>query len=153
MYLKTIWNVVSLRTVFVKILKPLSLSLSADLCIHSYWLSQLKQASHRKMIQSSTLRLWRSKILTCPLPHTSQLLSKMQPKCHALVLCHAALGFLARTSPFWCKKTIFENEEDHLNDHTWMWFWGTFNWIFVVIAYLKMKNTLWFSWLKLVILL
>ena len=35
----------------------LSLSLSADLCIHFYWLSQLRQASHRKMIQSSALRL------------------------------------------------------------------------------------------------
>ena len=58
------WNKIDvttsvLRTVFVKILKrlSLSLSLSADLCIHSYWLSQLKQASHRKMIQSSALRL------------------------------------------------------------------------------------------------
>ena len=38
-------------------MKRLSLSLSADLCIHSYWLSQLGQASHRKMIQSSALRL------------------------------------------------------------------------------------------------
>ena len=57
----------NLRTVFVKILKRLSLS--ADLCIHSYWLSRLRQASHRKMIQSSALRLrlWRFKILTCPL--------------------------------------------------------------------------------------
>ena len=34
----------------------LSLSLSADLCIHFYWLSQLRQASHREMIQR--LRLW-----------------------------------------------------------------------------------------------
>ena len=58
-----------LRTVFVKILKRLSLSLNADLCIHSYWLSRLRQAGHRKMIQSSALRLriWRFKILTCPL--------------------------------------------------------------------------------------
>ena len=58
-----------LRTVFVKILKllSLSLSLSADLCIHSYWLSWLRQASHRKMIQSSALRLRRFKILKCPL--------------------------------------------------------------------------------------
>ena len=46
------------------------LSLSADLCIHSYWLSQLRQASHRKMIQSSAL--WRFKILTCPLLKTSK---------------------------------------------------------------------------------
>ena len=44
-----------LRTVFVKILKCLSLSLSADLCIHSYWLSWLRQASQGKMIQSSAL--------------------------------------------------------------------------------------------------
>ena len=46
-----------------------SLSLSPDLCIHFYWLSRLRQASHRKMIQSSALRLrlWRFKILTCPL--------------------------------------------------------------------------------------
>ena len=43
-------------TVFVKILKRLSPN--ADLCIHSYWLSPLRQASHRKMIQSSALRLW-----------------------------------------------------------------------------------------------
>ena len=35
----------------------LSLSLNADLCIHFYWLSRLRQASHRKMIQSSALRL------------------------------------------------------------------------------------------------
>ena len=50
----------------VKILKRLSLN--ADLCIHSYWLSRLRQASHRKMIQSSALRirLWRFKIWTCP---------------------------------------------------------------------------------------
>ena len=34
----------------------LSLSLNADLCIHFYWLSRLREASHRKMIQSSTLR-------------------------------------------------------------------------------------------------
>ena len=55
------------RTVFVKILRRLSLS--ADLCIHSYLLSQLRQASHRKMIQISALilRLWHIKILTCPL--------------------------------------------------------------------------------------
>ena len=48
------------------------LSLSADLCIHSYWLSWLRQASHRKMIRSLTLRLrlWRFKILTCPLLNT-----------------------------------------------------------------------------------
>ena len=38
----------------------LSLSLNADLCIHFYWLSRLRQASHRKMIQISALklRLW-----------------------------------------------------------------------------------------------
>ena len=38
----------------------LSLSLNADLCIHFYWLSRLRQASYRKKIQSSalTLRLW-----------------------------------------------------------------------------------------------
>ena len=30
---------------------------SADLCIHFYWLSWLRQASHRKMIQRSELRL------------------------------------------------------------------------------------------------
>ena len=35
----------------------LSLSLNADLCIHFYCLSRLRQASHRKMIQSSALRL------------------------------------------------------------------------------------------------
>ena len=43
------------------------LSLNADLCIHFYWLSnKLRQASHRKMIQSSALRLrlWRFKIST-----------------------------------------------------------------------------------------
>ena len=34
-----------------------SLSLSTDLCIHFYCLSQLRQASQRKMIQSSALRL------------------------------------------------------------------------------------------------
>ena len=34
-----------------------SLSLSADLCIHFYWLSWLRQASHRKRIQSAALRL------------------------------------------------------------------------------------------------
>ena len=58
-----------LRTVFVKILKHLSLSLSADLCIHSYWLSRLRQASHRKMNQNSALRLrlWQFKNLTCPI--------------------------------------------------------------------------------------
>ena len=57
-----------LRTVFVKILKRLSLSLSANLCNHYYWLCWLRQASHRKMIQSSALRprLWRFKILKCP---------------------------------------------------------------------------------------
>ena len=44
-----------------------SLSLSAYLCIHFYWLSWLRLASHRTMIQSSTLRLRRFKILTCPL--------------------------------------------------------------------------------------
>ena len=56
-----------LRTVFVKVLKRRSLS--ADLCIHSYWLNRLRQASHRKMIQSSALRLrlWCFKILTSPL--------------------------------------------------------------------------------------
>ena len=36
----------------------LSLSLNADRCIHFYWLSRLRQARHRKMIQSSALRLW-----------------------------------------------------------------------------------------------
>ena len=53
------------RTFFVKILKRLSLS--ADLCIHFYWLSRLRQASHRKIIQKSALRLRlrRFKILTC----------------------------------------------------------------------------------------
>ena len=35
----------------------LSLSLNADLCIHFYWLSWLRQASHRKRIQSAALRL------------------------------------------------------------------------------------------------
>ena len=59
------------RTVFVKNLKclSLSLSLSAYLFIHFYWLSWLKQASHRKLIQNSALRLRlrRFKILTCPL--------------------------------------------------------------------------------------
>ena len=35
----------------------LSLSLSADLCIHFYWLSRLRQASHRKIIQNLALRL------------------------------------------------------------------------------------------------
>ena len=35
----------------------LSLCLIADLCIHFYWLSWLRQASLRKMIQSSALRL------------------------------------------------------------------------------------------------
>ena len=34
-----------------------SLSVSADICIHFYCLSRLKQASQRKMIQSSALRL------------------------------------------------------------------------------------------------
>ena len=38
-------------------MKRLCFSLSADLCIYSYWLSRLRQASHRKMIQSSALRL------------------------------------------------------------------------------------------------
>ena len=49
-----------------------SLSLNANLCIHFYWLSRLRQASHRKIIQSSALRqrLWRFKILTCPLLKT-----------------------------------------------------------------------------------
>ena len=36
----------------------LSLILNADLCIHFYWLSRLRQASHRKMIQNLALRLW-----------------------------------------------------------------------------------------------
>ena len=45
-------------------MKHLNLSLSADLCIHSYWLSWLRQASHRKLIQNSALRLRRFKILT-----------------------------------------------------------------------------------------
>ena len=42
---------------------------SADLCIHFYCLSELRQASQRKMIQSSAIRqrLRRFKILTCPL--------------------------------------------------------------------------------------
>ena len=35
----------------------LSVSLNADLCILFYWLSRLRLASHRKMIQSSALRL------------------------------------------------------------------------------------------------
>ena len=34
------------------------LSFNADLCIHFYWLSQLRQASHKKKIQSSALKLW-----------------------------------------------------------------------------------------------
>ena len=38
-------------------MKRLSLSLSDDLCIHSYWLSWLRQASYRKMIQNLALRL------------------------------------------------------------------------------------------------
>ena len=54
-----------------KILSLLSLrhSLSADICIHFHCLTSLRQASHRKMIQSSALRqrLRRFKILTCPL--------------------------------------------------------------------------------------
>ena len=29
----------------------LSLSLNANLCIHFYWLSRLRQASHRKMVK------------------------------------------------------------------------------------------------------
>ena len=33
----------------------LSLSLNADFCIHFYWLSQLRQANHRKIILSSAL--------------------------------------------------------------------------------------------------
>ena len=33
------------------------LSLNADLCIHFYWPSRLRQASHRNMIQRSRLRL------------------------------------------------------------------------------------------------
>ena len=47
----------------------LSLSPNADLCFHLYWLSRMGQASHRKIIQSSALRLRlrRFKILTCPL--------------------------------------------------------------------------------------
>ena len=68
-----IWyNTRVLRTVFVKILKRLSLSLSAYLCIQFYWLSWLRQASHRKLIQNSALRLRlrRFKILTCPLLKT-----------------------------------------------------------------------------------
>jgi hypothetical protein len=40
-----------------EILNSLSHSLSADLCIHFYWLSRLRQASHRIMIQNSALRL------------------------------------------------------------------------------------------------
>ena len=38
-----------------------SLYIWRDLCIHFYWLSRLRQASHRKMIQSSALRL-----IACP---------------------------------------------------------------------------------------
>ena len=63
-----IWmKLLHLRTVFVKILKHLSLN--AYLCIHFYWLSWLRQASHIKLIQNSALRLRlrRFKILTCPL--------------------------------------------------------------------------------------
>ena len=40
-----------------EILNWLSLSLSAELCIHFYSLSQLRQASQRKMIQCLALRL------------------------------------------------------------------------------------------------
>ena len=58
---------IGLGTVFVKILKCLSLSLSAYLCIDIYWLSWLGLASHRKLIQNAALRLRRFKILTCPL--------------------------------------------------------------------------------------
>ena len=68
-----------LRTVFVKILERLSLNLNADLCIHSHWISQLRQASHRKMIQSSALRLKPSlsmKILSIN-NFTTQLISKL----------------------------------------------------------------------------
>ena len=53
------------------ILNSHCLSLNDNLCIHFYWLSWQRQASHRKMIQSSTLRLRRFKILTCPLLKTS----------------------------------------------------------------------------------
>ena len=51
-----------------EILNNLSFS-AAELCIHFHWLNRLRQASHRKMIQSSALRLrlWCFKILTCPL--------------------------------------------------------------------------------------
>ena len=55
MFKKLHKETIYLRTVFVKILTRLSLS--ADHCIHSYWLSRLRQASHRKKIQSSALRL------------------------------------------------------------------------------------------------
>ena len=41
------------RTFFVKILKRLS----ADLCIHLYWLSRLRHESHRKITKNSALRL------------------------------------------------------------------------------------------------
>ena len=40
-----------------KILNWHSLSLSADLCIHFHCLRRLRQASQRKLIQSSALRL------------------------------------------------------------------------------------------------
>ena len=42
----------------------LSLSPNADLCIHFYWLSQLRQVSHRKTIQGSALIL--TKTMTKP---------------------------------------------------------------------------------------
>ena len=53
------------------------LGFSAYLCIYFYWLSWLRQASHRKLIQNSALRLRlrRFKILTCPLLK-GQLISK-----------------------------------------------------------------------------
>ena len=65
------WTSEQLNTYFIKIrfaLKAyvseeilschsLCLSLNTDLCIHFYWLCQLRQANHRKMIQISALRL------------------------------------------------------------------------------------------------
>ena len=61
-------------------MKRLSLSLSSDLCIHSYWLSRLRQASYRKRIQSSALRLRLrcNKILTCPLLEISRNVSLVE---------------------------------------------------------------------------
>ena len=73
------WHWTGLAAPFLRtVLKRLSLSLSADLCIYSYWLSPLRQASRGKMIQSSELR-WRLrhfKILTCPLLYTKKRTTK-----------------------------------------------------------------------------